>query len=137
MGFVDMYQALRVYFCVLLFLAIPAVLADSNSSTVNERLPVRKAELEAHWKVDCAGSWTNLVERLGRSREGECRIPPGLHREIKLCGFIYQPPGEELSHSCPDYRSADLYLEQDDCVMSANLLASGGIKSCPDSPITP
>jgi len=141
MGFVDMYQALRVYFSVLLFLAIPAVLADSSSSTVNERLPVRKAEMEAHWKVDCAGSWANLTELLGRSREGACSIPPGLHREMKLCSFIYQPPGEEMGHFCPDYRGAYLYLEQasrgNRCPVPADFHASMDPMGCQEVPANP
>jgi len=136
-----MYQALKVYFCLLLFLVAPALLADSNSSTVNERIPVRRAELEAHWKVNCGDSWVRLTGLLGKSVTAECGIPPGLQREIKLCGFIYQPPGDELSHPCPDYRSADLYLEQvsreSNCPVLADLLVSGrnpGCKNGPDSP---
>jgi hypothetical protein len=112
-------------FCALLLVA-PSLLAGDNSATVNERIPVRKAELEAHWQVDCTASWARLTETLDKSREGVCSSSPQLHREIKLCSFIYQPPGEESNHSCPDFHSAVDYLDrvngQNGCAALANFL---------------
>jgi len=93
-------------FRLLLLLPAPLVLADSSSNAVNERIPVRKAEMEVHWKVDCAGSWATFVELRDRAAGEACTMPAELQRQLQLCAFIYQPPGEEVTHSYPDYRAA-------------------------------
>ena len=80
--------------------------ADGNSNAVNERLPVRKAEMETHWQVDCARSWANKVELRGKPGAQDCVIPQGLQRQLQLCAFIYQPPGEQAAHTGPDFRAA-------------------------------
>ena len=90
----------------LLILIAPALMADANSNAVNERIPVRKAELEDHWDVDCSSSWKRWVALQSDTRQKTCDIPPALQRQLKLCAFIYQPPGEEYNHSGPDYQGA-------------------------------
>ena len=89
-----------------LLLLLPLVtLADADTDAVNERLPVRKAELESHWQVDCQGGWSSVTGALEREPEAaDCRPSPELRRELELCAFIYQPPGEISRHDCPDYR---------------------------------
>ena len=112
-----MYQALKAYFVddygmifVLRLIALiaiaPQVLADSNSNAVNERLPVRKAEVEAHWKVDCQVSWAGLLELRSKGGGQACDLPSNLRRELQLCAFIYQPPGVQSLHTDPDYQGA-------------------------------
>ena len=80
--------------------------AEPSSDAVNERLPVRKAEMETHWQVDCARSWANKVELRGKPGARGCILPPDLQRQLQLCAFIYQPPGEQVVHAGPDYRAA-------------------------------
>ena len=84
----------------------PLALADGSSDAVNERLPVRKAEMETHWQVDCSASWV-VYSQLREDNAGErCAPPPELRRQLQLCVFIYQPPGEESQHEGPDYQGA-------------------------------
>ena len=80
--------------------------AGPDSNAVNERLPVRKAEMEAHWQVDCAHSWARKVELGDMAGAQRCVLPPDLQRQLQLCAFIYQPPGEQVAHAGPDYRAA-------------------------------
>ena len=93
-------------FRILLLLAAPLVLAESNSNAVNERIPVRKAEMEAHWNVNCADSWARVEEIPGGVGGGVCALSPELQRQLQLCAFIYQPPGEENTHSGPNFQAA-------------------------------
>ena len=92
--------------CVVLMLVSSLMQADSGSNAVNERLPVRKAEMEAHWKVDCARSWANKTQLRGMPGAQDCILPQDLQRQLQLCAFIYQPPGENAAHAGPDYRAA-------------------------------
>jgi hypothetical protein len=89
-----------------LLLLLPLVtFADADTDAVNERLPVRKAELESHWQVDCLGSWSAVTEAFEQGPEpADCRPAPEQRRQLELCAFIYQPPGEISRHDCPDYR---------------------------------
>ena len=89
-----------------LLLVAPVLLADSNSNAINERIPVRKAEMEVHWNVNCVHSWARVEELRGKPGAGECVFPSDLQRQLQLCAFIYQPPGEESSHSGPDFQAA-------------------------------
>jgi hypothetical protein len=110
-------------FVLLLSLAAPA-LADSDGDAVNERIPVERAALEEHWQVDCAGAWARLQDAVAqRSTRDHCGVSAALVREIKLCGFIYQPPGEDSRHQCPDYRGVARQLE-----------LSGASGDCPELP---
>ncbi len=93
-------------FRILLLLAAPLVLAESNSDAVNERIPVRKAEMEVHWNVNCADSWARVEEMRSAAEGGACTLSPELQRQIQLCAFIYQPPGEENTHSGPNFQAA-------------------------------
>ena len=112
-GTVDLYQALLAYFelrwrmtipvwaCALLLAAV-SPLAKGNSDTVNERIPVRKAELERHWGVDCLQAWQDLQQTLAQASSGGCAVSPHLRHEFKLCAFIHQPPGAKPApDSCP------------------------------------
>ena len=91
----------------LLLLAVaPMLLADSNSNAVNERIPVRKQEIEAHWKLDCASSWAAAIELRRPPHHENCSLPADLQRQLQLCAFIYQPPGEQATHTGPDYLAA-------------------------------
>lgn len=91
---------------LLLFAAAPLLLADSNSNAVNERIPVRKKEMEVHWNVDCATSWATFTELRRATSKENCTLPSELRRDLQLCAFIYQPPGEPSSHVGPDYLGA-------------------------------
>ena len=98
---------MRILSCwFFLSLAAAIVCADDSSNAVNERIHVSPAEMESHWQVDCANSWARTVELREKAGSPECALPPGLQREIRLCAFIYQPPGQQLSHFGPDYQSA-------------------------------
>lgn len=90
----------------ILLLAAGA-LAASEADTVNERIPVSKTQLEAHWGVDCAGLAGQLRGDMGRAFGGkDCGVTPSLLTDLQLCAFIYQPPGGNGGHRCPDYRAA-------------------------------
>lgn len=104
----------------LFLLFTSGALAAAVSDTVNERIPVSEAELEAHWRVDCSGVSNRLRETMGRSKAGEgCHPAPALRHQLQLCAFIYQAPGSGTPHACPDYRSALEALDRagpdDDC----------------------
>ena len=96
----------------VLLLVAPTLLAgsnanaNSNANAVNERLPVRKTEMEAHWNVNCAHDWARMEELRSISGGDECVLPPDLLRELQLCAFIYQPPGEETTYSGPNFQTA-------------------------------
>lgn len=96
----------------LLVLTLSPQAASDSSDTVNERIPVRKAELEKHWQINCHDAWIDLQQALMQAPVDGCSIPPRLHREFKLCSFIYQPPGTEpVPDSCPNYRGISTVLQ--------------------------
>lgn len=97
-----------------LFLSLPALaLAGNDGDAVNERIPVDKVQLEAHWRVNCAAAWSRLQKvAAAHSTTDQCQIGADLAREIKLCAFIYQAPGDDSTHQCPDYRGISRQLEQ-------------------------
>lgn len=103
----------RILYPLLLILSLVALAdPDSDSDAVNERLPVRKAELESHWQIDCQGSWSAVRQAFEQdSPPADCRPSTEQRRQLELCAFIYQPPGEKSSHSCPDYRGLLRQLE--------------------------
>ena len=122
---------------LLLFGIVPLVMAaDPVSDTVNERIPVSRVELEAHWQVDCGAAWAELQQLAGAT----WRCVPGsrLRRALQLCAFIYQPPGEEVAAACPDFAAAlDLLgagAAPDSCQSLANFLAGKG--RCLPSPVS-
>jgi hypothetical protein len=92
--------------CLTLMFVSYFAQSEPNSNAVNERLPVRKAEMETHWQVDCARSWANKLELRGKPGARGCILPPDLLRQLQLCAFIYQPPGGQAGHTGPDYRGA-------------------------------
>lgn len=90
----------------LLVLA-PLAWGGTEADAVNERIPVSRAALEAHWRVDCDASWNRLGSAGDLSRAGEsCLIPADLRDQLQLCAFIHQPPGGSRDDGCPDYRGA-------------------------------
>ena len=88
-------------------------LAGGNSDAVNERIPVTKSEMEEHWQVSCAKAWEELrMTTTEPVSAGSCGVSAELVRQIQLCGFIYQAPGEQIQQQCPDYSSASQLLER-------------------------
>jgi hypothetical protein len=88
-------------------LLAPAAYAASVSDAVNERIPVSRAALEAHWHVDCASSWARFSDAWLQAQAGAgCDISVELRDDLELCAFIYQPPGTEgsegLTETCMD-----------------------------------
>jgi len=110
----------------------PVSLAGDSADAVNERIPVNKAEMEDHWQVDCAATWERLLTAAAAAQstkqsivKDDCGIPDQLRRDIQLCAFIYQAPGGEPGHDCPDYRSASKHLQQaSEPAQCTNLLTS-------------
>lgn len=93
----------------LLLLLLPATgLTENQANAVNERLPVSKAELEAHWQIDCQANWTRINNH---ADSAACPPDEKLLQTLQLCAFIYQPPGEEPAAVCPDYRGLLGHLE--------------------------
>jgi hypothetical protein len=116
-----------VKICLFLLFASGA-LAAAVSDTVNERVPVTAADLEAHWRVDCTAISNLLREVAGQSKAGDpCRVGPAVRHQLQLCAFIYQAPGSDARHACPDYRGALEALDRagpgDDCGHIAKRLA--------------
>jgi hypothetical protein len=110
--------------------------AESVSDAVNERIPVSKAELEAHWQIDCRASWAGLADKVTGVGAGEhCGISAATRRVLELCAVVYQPPGEALSPNCPDYRAALAALDAAEpaaqCAAVADLLRGTGSCSRP------
>jgi hypothetical protein len=106
----------------LLLLLSALALADNGGDAINERIPVNNAELEAHWQVDCAAAWDRLQTAAARhSTQEQCEIIARLAQDIKLCAFIYQPPGVNSQHTCPDYNGVSQLLER-----------SGELADCPN-----
>ena len=66
---------------LLLVCLAPLVMAATPvSDTVNERLPVSRVELEAHWQVDCSAAWAELEQLAGAT--GQCVPGARLRRYI-------------------------------------------------------
>ena len=96
---------------ILLLLALLAVAQAPAPDLVNERLPVRRSELEAHWGVDCTAAWAEL-ERLAGAGSG-CGAAPELQQALRLCAFVYQPSGELPVSTCRDFRAALAVIRRD------------------------
>ena len=102
------YQAIIVQLVLT-----PLALAQGSADAVNERIPVKKAEMEAHWQVDCASAWSRLQAAATPPLVVDnCGLTAQLRRQIQLCAFIYQAPGDNSIHRCPDYRSVSDHLQQ-------------------------
>lgn len=113
----------RSLYCLVLL--APVCLAAGDADAVNERIPVTALEMEAHWQVDCAGSWGQLTQRIATFQsQGDCDMPAALLRQLQLCAFIYQPPGRAVVAACPDYRGAYGAAGQGKCATIAVLLES-------------
>lgn len=98
---------------------------------VNERIPVSKLELEAHWQVDCKQGWNDLTQLASAfDDQGGCVIPVKLQRQIQLCAFIYQPPGETSHDTCRNFADAQRAAVQGNC-QAMVLLLDGSAKCKP------
>ncbi len=127
-GFLNMAP---VFTCLVLLLLPPWCLAQTASNTVNERIPVQPAQLEKHWRVNCEQSWATLLATANNT--DHCTPEPELLRQLRLCSFIYQPPGGGLNTHCPDYRGATSALEKAVLAGDCRRLATyvGGLSGCP------
>jgi len=104
------YQMIK--YVAFTFLLSLTALADNDVNAVNERIPVTPAELEAHWQVDCTAAWSQLQAAAAQQpTSGHCGISATLQHHIKLCAYIYQPPGPKPNHHCPDYAQISRRLE--------------------------
>jgi hypothetical protein len=100
----------------LLLLLAPVSLAAGGSDTVNERIPVSRVEMEAHWQVNCSASWGDLRAAMRIfDRGADCVVAAELQRNLQLCAFIHQPPGGTANSTCPDYQGAGRAAGQGDC----------------------
>ena len=116
--------------CCALIIA-PSAWAAGPSDTLNERIPVSRLELEAHWQVDCQKSWNSFIAFASAFKnQGECVMPVKLQRQIQLCAFIYQPPGETAHSTCRDFDGAQRAAIQGNCQAMA-LLPEGSAKCKP------
>ena len=111
----------------MVFAANPASLVAEQGDIANERIPVRKIELERHWQVDCSKTWARLIESVPATGiQAYCGVAPDLARNLQLCVFIYQPPGSTGGDSRPDYRSAYTALQSRDCKVFRGLVKRAG-----------
>ena len=99
----------RIILPTLLLLLLPATgFTENQANAVNERLHVTRAELEAHWQIDCQANWARINNH---ADSAACPPDEKLVQALQLCAFIYQPPGEEPAAVCPDYRGLLGHLE--------------------------
>jgi len=89
----------------------PVARGQGDDNAVNERIPVDVDQLQSHWQVDCAASREVLSMQLQSIAPGSCVISPELQRQMQLCGFIFQPPGDAVKQACPDYRAIDHLIQ--------------------------
>ena len=93
----------------LLALCAAAGAFGAASDLVNERIPVTRAEMEAHWHIDCSA----LLERYNRALRERFRGAPDemlqdMAREATLCSFVDAARREER---CPDYSAISAVLQ--------------------------
>lgn len=107
------------------------ILADSDA--VNERIPVQKIEMEEHWGVDCQKTLASLSIRLETSTS--CAADTQVRKALELCMFIYQPPGQELTRTCPNYRELHSLLSRTSDPSICQILRQelNSALACPDS----
>jgi len=106
---------------LFLTLCTPGLLLASDSDAVNERIPVPRIDMEAQWGIDCTAIWREVSKGLD-SGNGNCAILPKLRKQLQLCAFIYQPPGEVAHSTCPDYSRADRASQTTDCAALTELI---------------
>lgn len=87
-----------------IYLLCLSMATADESDAVNERIPVRDHEMELHWGLDCRATWNRLQELIRYNHS--CAAERGLIRDLKLCSFIYQPPGQRPAVDEPDYAAA-------------------------------
>jgi hypothetical protein len=107
------------------------ILADSDM--VNERIPVQKIEMEKHWGVDCQETLASLSMRLEASTS--CAADAQVRKALELCMFIYQPPGQELTRICPNYRELHALLSRtnDESTCQSLRQVVNSALACPDT----
>ncbi len=76
--------------------------------------------MEAHWQVDCHQLWRQLVDAV--SSADNCGLSAPLQRDLQLCSYIYQPPGESNDSHCPDYGRARALLNAENTAGRCNNL---------------
>ena len=108
-----MGMSVKILFLVLF---TPGSLIADTSDTANERIPVTRADMEIHWRVECGANWETLIEVTASSlKTGSCEVSPDLLRNLQLCEFIHQPPGSSTTSACPDFKKAGQLLGEGDC----------------------
>ncbi|MCP5165526.1 MAG: hypothetical protein H6990_10780 [Pseudomonadales bacterium] len=106
---------------LLLFFLAPLVMAAAPvSDTVNERIPVSRVELEAHWQVDCGAAWAELEQLAGAT--GQCAPGDRLRHTPALAAHL-PAPGEEVAAARPDFAAA-LTCSGEPCPDSCRSLAN-------------
>jgi hypothetical protein len=118
-----MGMSVKILFLVLF---TPGTLIADTSDTANERIPVTRADMEIHWRVDCSANWETLAEITSSSlKTGSCEVSPDLLRNLQLCEFIHQPPGSSTTSACPDFKTAGDLLGERDCQALRELMGNG------------
>jgi hypothetical protein len=87
-----------ITFAGLLGVASGSAAMTEDPGVVNERPPLSRTELEAHWGVDC----TALAARLA-AWTGEHGAEPQWLEEARLCAAIHNAPGDREASRCPDF----------------------------------
>ena len=101
---------------LILALFTPGTLIADSSDTANERIPVTRADMEIHWRVDCSANWGKLAEVTSSSLKNHgCEASSDLRRNLQLCEFIHQRPGSSPDSACPDFKKAGQLLGEGDC----------------------
>jgi len=100
---------------LFLTLCTPGLLLADESDAVNERIHVPRADMEAQWGTDCIATWREVSRALDSNSSDNCAVLPGLQKQLQLCAFIYQPPGEVAHSTCPDYSRAYRASQTPDC----------------------
>ena len=104
------------YGAILVAGLAPRVLLAGDADAVNERLPVTNMEMEEHWRVDCSHSWFTLPGRPGKGPgPGKCALAAEPLKQLQLCAFIYQTPGDEIVELCRDFQGVIQAAQEGNC----------------------
>ena len=90
--------AVAVALCVA-FHTATAFASGNSSDTINERIPSTMEQRESHWKIDCSALTAKLADKLYAR---DCASVTEL-RKLRLCAYLYQPPGSTAISQCPDF----------------------------------
>lgn len=81
--------------------ATDSLLMAQTDSIVNERLPVKARELEAHWDVDCDQTLKTTKQYLA-SPGVDSSEHVRLYRDAEKCAHIYNTPDTDYFKAEPD-----------------------------------